>query len=35
MNRFFRYGGIVASIILIAFGIGSIVRRPRRAQDGS
>jgi hypothetical protein len=25
MNRFFRYGGIVASIILIAFGIGSIV----------
>jgi hypothetical protein len=25
MNRFFRYGGIVASMILIAFGIGSIV----------
>jgi hypothetical protein len=25
MNRFFRYGGIVVSIILIAFGIGSIV----------
>ena len=25
MNRFFRYGGIAASIILIAFGIGSIV----------
>jgi hypothetical protein len=25
MTRFFRYGGIVASIILIAFGIGSIV----------
>ena len=25
MTRFFRYGGIVASIVLIAFGIGSVV----------
>jgi hypothetical protein len=25
MNRFFRYSGIAASIILIAFGVGSIV----------
>ena len=25
MTKLYRYGGIVASIILIAFGIGSIV----------
>ena len=35
MNRFFRYGGIVASIILIAFGIGSIVVGLDGRQDGS
>ena len=25
MSKFFRYGGIAASIILIAFGVGSVV----------
>ena len=25
MNKYFRYGGIAASVILIAFGVGSIV----------
>ena len=32
MSKLYRYAGIAASIILIAFGVGS---RPQRARPGS
>ena len=35
MSKLFQYGGIVASIVLIAFGAGSIVTGYQRARPRS